>query len=54
MRSEKVEDINVDYHYVGRMEGWRIRAMVNVNVMISGSVCQKVMGDVRCKAIIAK
>ena len=39
MRSEKVED--VEYHYVGRMDGWRMRVMINVdvNVMISGSAC---------------
>ena len=50
MRAEKVKDI--DIHYVGRMEGWRMRVMVNV--MISGSVCQKVMGDVSCRVVTVK
>ena len=33
-------------------DGWRMKVMVNV--MISGSVCQKVMGDVGCMVVIAK
>ena len=52
MRPEKVDDI--DLHYVGRMDGWRMRAMINVDVIIRGSVCQKVMGDVGCRGCNSK